>query len=137
MGYATCQRLLLQLSQPCPPDMLPQPHVSPSSASTSLSTTLSSPFDALTIILACRSPQRGLAARDQLLVDFDIEVLRKRVRAGGKSKDSPAVREAEHAERFRRELVLDFVQCDLASAASVLEFAGNIQSKCVLPLSST
>ncbi|CAO1620613.1 unnamed protein product [Parajaminaea phylloscopi] len=67
LGFATCQRLLLQLSSPCPSDTLPK--------STALyeigeDEPLATPFAAphgCTIILACRNPIKAHKARRALI----------------------------------------------------------------------
>lgn len=131
IGFAICQRLLLQLSVPNPPDALPEPLVDPSYSLAPTSSLESTPFDALTIILACRNKSRGLEARDKLFTFIDTELLKRRLqnRAGKRSDDAESEKLAAYADEFRRNLILDFVPCDLASVTSVLEFSDTIQNK--------
>jgi len=127
VGYGICERLLLQLSRPDPPDMMPQPHVDPSFSVSSLdSAPKITPFDSLTIILACRNRSRAIEARDKLLVFVDAELNKRRIQTGGGEEG-----EYLHAygQRFRSKLELDFIPCDLASAGSVLQFCETVQQR--------
>lgn len=81
-------------------------------------------FDALTIILACRSRARALDARDRLLIELDSELLRRRLRSRG---NADAEKMTAYADDFRKNLALDFVPCDLASTSSVLKFCDAVK----------
>lgn len=130
VGYGICERLLLQLSQPYPPDMMPQPLVDPSFSLTAVMSSLrESPFDSLTIILACRNKSRAIEARDKLLIFFGAELQKRRLQARG-VEGSDILH--SYAEEFRRNLQLDFVPCDLASASSVLQFCETVGQRCGL-----
>jgi 3-keto steroid reductase len=70
VGFATCQRLLLQLSSPLPSDTLPV-HPAKRTIDDAL---LPTPFQAsagCTLLLACRNPHRAQDARDALLTILD------------------------------------------------------------------
>ncbi|PWN18942.1 NAD(P)-binding protein [Microstroma glucosiphilum] len=70
VGFATCQRLLLQLSSPLPSDTLPV-HPAKRTIDDAL---LPTPFQAsagCTLLLACRNPHRAQDARDALLAILD------------------------------------------------------------------
>jgi 3-keto steroid reductase len=131
VGYGICERLLVQLSQPYPPDMMPQTQVDPLFllSSLNLSPTVS-PFNSLTIVLACRNKSRAIEARHKLLVFLDSELQKRRLRTRG-------VEGSEflhaYAEEFRRNLQLDFIPCDLASTSSVLQFCETVGQRCAIP----
>lgn len=68
--------------------------------------------------MACRSPQRAEAARDQLLQLFEGDVAKL------KSKGEKI---AEHVDRFKQGLVLKIHKLDLASVKAVFEFGDEVQ----------
>lgn len=109
---------------------MPQPHVDPSFSTSSVnSDAKTSPFDSLTIILACRNQSRAFEARENLLIFLDAELQKRRLRARGvEGSDSLQV----YAQEFRRKLQLDFIACDLASASSVLQFCEAVNQRCAI-----
>ncbi|THH33802.1 hypothetical protein EUX98_g466 [Antrodiella citrinella] len=77
------------------------------------------PCDGLTLILACRNEQRALAARQQLLEDFDSHVHKERTRPGYNGL----------AERFRDNLDIRIHTVDTANLSSVFRFARELAQK--------
>ncbi|KAL4241180.1 hypothetical protein ABKN59_000119 [Abortiporus biennis] len=115
VGYGICQRLLVQLSQSVPPDALPQFRP--------LGYTIGQPevqrYDGLTLIMACRSKHRALAARKTLLEFFDnyIEQEKQRPDYDG------------HVELFKKNLEINFHALDMASMHSVFQFGDEISQR--------
>ncbi|KAF5336916.1 hypothetical protein D9611_002860 [Ephemerocybe angulata] len=117
LGYGICQRLLVQLSTPSPPDALPQPFeeaLPPREEGKAMPK-----YTGATVIMACRSVARAEKARGELLKWFDAH-LRKRIAKGGVDKA---------AEEFRKNLVVEVEYLDLASTKSVFDFAARIRSR--------
>jgi len=116
LGFGICERLLLQLSQPVPPDSTPQAFAhlldagSPSSHEQPLPTEL-------TLILGCRSRERALEARSHLLVKLEAELLRRR---------RNSQQEEEYGRKFLESLVLDFIPLDLSSVDGVFAFCDTV-----------
>ena len=108
--------------------MMPQPDVDPSFSVSYLDTAPKiTPFDSLTIILACRNRSRAIEARDKLLVFIDTELNKRRIQTGGREESEYL---HTYGQRFRSKLELDFIPCDLASARSVLQFCETVQQRC-------
>lgn len=106
---------------------MPQPHVDPSFSVSSLdSAPKMTPFDSLTIILACRNRSRAIEARDKLLVFVDAELNKRRIQTGGREESEYL---HTYGQIFRSKLELDFIPCDLASASSVLQFCETVQQR--------
>lgn len=106
---------------------MPQPHVDPSFSVSSLdSAPKITPFDSLTIILACRNRSRAIEARDKLLVFVDAELNKRRIQTGGREESEYL---HTYGQIFRSKLELDFIPCDLASASSVLQFCETVQQR--------
>ncbi|KDQ20637.1 hypothetical protein BOTBODRAFT_26646 [Botryobasidium botryosum FD-172 SS1] len=114
IGFGICHRLLLQLSRSAPSDALPQPAVSPSTASSPFT-----PCTAFTLILACRSRYRAETARTRLfeLLDEDLQK-----QSAGEEYDG-------HGHLFRKNLEIDIIILDLASVDSVFRFCDEVQQK--------
>ncbi|CUA69407.1 3-keto steroid reductase [Rhizoctonia solani] len=106
VGFGVCHRLLVQLSQKSPPDASPKAQKHPiTSPDDEISPFL--PVDGLTLILACRSPQRAETARSSLYKLIDDELARR---------DTP------HGRAFRKNLEIEIVKLDLSSVESVFAF---------------
>lgn len=107
IGFGICHRLIDQLCYPIPPDLL-----------ASTTTTVGEeqehffPCSALTLVLPCRSLERGEKTRIRLL-----DAARACLRQVHSSAEGN-----RHAERFVSELSIDVLYCDLASINSILEF---------------
>jgi hypothetical protein len=71
------------------------------------------PVTGLTLIMACRSPARATASRDNLLNYLDEYIQ--------KQKDKGTV-PMEHMKEFRKNLVIDLLPLDLASLQKTFEF---------------
>lgn len=104
IGFGTCHRLLVQLSQPNPPDAVPR------FAETNDAYEYS--HASLTLILGCRDRSRAEAARDKLYKLLDENI----------AKIPTGTSEHVYASEFRSNLVLAFHRLDLSSVRSVLEF---------------
>ncbi|KAH7930053.1 NAD(P)-binding protein [Leucogyrophana mollusca] len=113
VGFGACHRLLLQLSSKNPRDAQPQYdfHVREENLEA-----LDTSYDGLTLILACRSKQRGEAAREKLytLVDQHIARLRTSSEYDG------------HAGTFRNNLTISVHTVDLSHIQSVFQFADEL-----------
>ncbi|KAF8339197.1 uncharacterized protein EI90DRAFT_2967674 [Cantharellus anzutake] len=120
VGFGICLRLLIQLSQQAPSDAQPQERVDPNFALSSRPL-VQSPYNSATLVLACRSKERALDARERLLVAFDVELLRRKRNNRGEDD--------AYARHFRDTLQIDFVQCDLASVSSVFEFCDVVKQR--------
>ncbi|RDB19578.1 3-keto-steroid reductase [Hypsizygus marmoreus] len=116
VGFGICQRLLFQLCEVNPTDALPQSFALDSDTS---DLGLSSGYDGLTLIMACRSTKRAEAARTELLGLLDAHVAKLR-----KRKDYDG-----HADEFRKNVVIDIVSLDLAMISSVFKFADEVSTK--------
>ncbi|KAF8583988.1 hypothetical protein K439DRAFT_1389992 [Ramaria rubella] len=108
IGFGICQRLIVQLSCPFPPNVLPFPSYVGSETSLPFS-----PTKHLTLVLACRSAKRANAARRLLLEFLNKEVARQRASPGYDG----------YAEEFSKGLCIDCLPLDLASMDSVFDFA--------------
>lgn len=116
VGFGICQRLLDQLAQSTPPDSLFK--------LSNDEPTLPSPLlrtQRLTLVLACRNPERAKRARELLLAGLEKQV--------GSLKRSPTY--DGHAEIFQKSVQIDFIPLDLCSIESVLIFAEEVQRRCV------
>ncbi|KAG2151816.1 NAD(P)-binding protein [Suillus cothurnatus] len=105
VGLGICQRLLVQLISESATDA--QPHYDFHVQKTTTTDDVS--FDGLTLILACRSRQRGEAARDKLYQFAD-----EQVRYDG------------HAETFRKHLTIVVHTVDLSRIQTVFRFADEV-----------
>jgi 3-keto steroid reductase len=122
-GFATCQRLLAQLSRPSPSDVL----LGDNSAGAPQQQSPFAPTKQLTLVLACRNAKRANAARSLLLEFLDAEISRQKKSANYNG----------HAEEFRRGLNIDFLPLDLASMDSVFECAKEARRQYALLLPSS
>lgn len=111
IGFGTCHRLLVQLSQPNPPDAVP--HFAETNDAYEYS------HAGLTLILACRDRVRAEAARDKLYRLLDAHIAK--IPAGAPEHD--------YASEFRSKLVLAIHRLDLSSVRSVLEFGEEMAQK--------
>ncbi|KAG2159067.1 NAD(P)-binding protein [Suillus bovinus] len=111
VGLGICQRLLVQLISKSPTDA--QPHYNFHVQKT---TTNDASFDGLTLILACRSRQRGEAARDKLYQFADEQVCHLEILPGYDG----------HAETFRKHLTIVVHTVDLSHIQTVFRFADEI-----------
>lgn len=133
MGFATCQRLLLQLCQRVPQDSLPQPSIVErvridEDADVDFHSTTdvarSAASEGLTLILACRSVQRAEEAKVALLRTLDAEIARIEVDKGdGWEKD------VAKAAQLRGNVDIVIEKLDLSSLKSVFGFATEISRK--------
>ncbi|KLO19773.1 hypothetical protein SCHPADRAFT_817415 [Schizopora paradoxa] len=124
VGFAVCERLLLQLLQKTPPDSLPQPFVArklypnyPRDAPTV--DTSSFGHDGITVIMACRSRKKAESAKRELLRKVHEEIAKLEQL---KSYDG-------HAERFKTNFEVVVEELDLADMKSVFAFTNTIGSK--------
>jgi 3-keto steroid reductase len=108
VGFGICERLILQLSLPHPPD-----------ANISFSSVLGSdhcpsgglvPCQGLTLVMACRNRERAETARMELYQCLDASLARRR-----KSDDSL------YGDIFRANLRIDIIKLDLGVMETVLE----------------
>jgi 3-keto steroid reductase len=104
-----------QLCDKIPKDALPQ--FKPLSASAPEPES----YDGLTIIMACRNKEKAMAARTKLLTKLDDHIEKLRSRQGYDG----------HAERFRKNLEVNFHKVDMADVKSVFDFAGEVQARYV------
>ncbi|KAG1902897.1 NAD(P)-binding protein [Suillus fuscotomentosus] len=111
VGLGICQRLLVQLISKSPTDA--QPHYN---FHVQKSTTSDASFDGLTLILACRSRQRGEAARDKLYQFADEQVRHLEILPGYDG----------HAETFRKHLNIVVHTVDLSRIQTVFRFADEV-----------
>ncbi|KZS98212.1 hypothetical protein SISNIDRAFT_480981 [Sistotremastrum niveocremeum HHB9708] len=117
VGFGICERLLTQLCVPSPPDVEPQRFARPSD--NKQSNGISIPCESLVLLLACRSIQRGERSRRKLLDSLDHTI--------NKLKQTPTY--DGQAERFRSNLVIEIVYCDLGVIKSVYECAKDINTR--------
>ena len=117
LGFGICERLLLQLSQSVPSDSLPQAFSASLDSGTTSSNEQPTP-NALTLILACRSRERALEARSNLLVGLQAENLRRRLLSPGLDD--------EYSRKFLESLVIDFVPLDLGIVDGVFAFCDTV-----------
>ncbi|KAG1739846.1 NAD(P)-binding protein [Suillus paluster] len=111
VGLGICQRLLVQLISKSPTDA--QPHYG-FHVQQKIDNDVS--FNGLTLILACRSRQRGEAARDKLYRLVDEQVRRLEILPGYDG----------HAETFRKHLTIVVHTVDLSHIQTVFRFADEI-----------
>lgn len=111
VGLGICQRLLVQLISKSPTDA--QPHYDFHIQKT---TTDDASFDGLTLILACRSRQRGEAARDNLYQFADEQVRHLKMLPGYDG----------HAETVRKHLTVVVHTIDLSRIQTVFRFADEV-----------
>lgn len=121
IGYVTCERLLIQLSQPDPSDAFPQfePNEPPEKGSRSFEF---SPSEGITIIMACRDQTRAEAAKKTLLESLDAHIAKLRQSRGA---------DFEHATTFRENVEIAIHRLDLSSIQSVFQFGEEVFQKCV------
>ncbi|KZT66193.1 hypothetical protein DAEQUDRAFT_695988 [Daedalea quercina L-15889] len=115
IGFGTCHRLLVQLSQRHPPDAQPYfTSVLPSNEQSPVEPTCD-----LTIIMACRSVQRAEEARQKLynLLDTHINTI---------PSNTP---EYDYATEFRMNVRLEIHRLDLSVIRSVLDFSKELLQK--------
>ncbi|KAG1863715.1 NAD(P)-binding protein [Suillus subluteus] len=112
VGLGICQRLLVQLISKSPTDAQPHHdfHVQKTTTTDDVS------FDGLTLILACRSRQRGEAARDKLYQFADEQVRHLEILPGYDG----------HAETFRKHLTIVVHTVDLSRIQTVFRFADEV-----------
>ncbi|PCH42767.1 hypothetical protein WOLCODRAFT_102597 [Wolfiporia cocos MD-104 SS10] len=115
VGFGVCHRLLVQLSQPQPPDAQP---VFAKHAGTS-GPVLASASEGVTIIMACRDLQRAGAARAQLYGLLDTHI----------AKIPRGTKEHEYALEFQRNVALEIHRVDLSSVRSVFDFGKEVSQK--------
>ncbi|KAF8164871.1 3-keto sterol reductase [Crassisporium funariophilum] len=115
VGFGICQRLLLQLCQPNPPDALPQLFASNIKKEGKGPAT----YTGVTMILACRNMKRADKARTKLLHWFEehVDELSQRPEDDG------------YATAFLANCEVQIRQLDLASIQSVLEFAATMRKE--------
>ncbi len=109
-------RLIEQLSYSSPTDAYQaafDPHSSLKDAAVGNVHDDAFPWNALTLVLPCRSVKRGELSKAKLLKFAEL-TLRKAQRQPNYDGN---------AERFLKNLVIDILYCDLAVMKSVLEFA--------------
>lgn len=115
----------MQLSQKTSLDAQPQ-FRSLLPCTNSLDTAVPESYDGLTLIMACRSQQKALAARRKLLHLLDQHIAREKQRVDYDG----------YAERFRKTLEINFHEVDMSMASSVYHFAEEVSEKYVGLLSS-
>ncbi|KAG2148026.1 NAD(P)-binding protein [Suillus clintonianus] len=111
IGLGICQRLLVQLISKSPTDA--QPHYDFHVQSKIVDGVS---FNGLTLILACRSRQRGEAARDKLYQFADEQVRQHETFPGYDG----------HAETFRKHLTIVVHTVDLSRIQTVFRFADEV-----------
>ena len=75
-------------------------------------------YDGLTLILACRSKDKALEARTKLLHSLDQHIAKLK-----KGADYDG-----HAERFRKNLEVNYHRVDMADVQSVFDFAEELSN---------
>lgn len=116
VGFGICQRLLCHLSEKYPSDAEPQfKSLFPGKAPQDTAPTES--YDGLTLIMACRSEKKALAARQTLLRRLDRYIALEQKKPGYDG----------HAERFRENLEVNFHSVDMSVARSVFSFCEEIR----------
>lgn len=116
VGFGICQRLLCHLSEQYPPDAEPQfKSLFPGKAPQDTAPTES--YDGLTLILACRSEKKALAAKQLLLRRLDRHIALAKRKAGYDG----------HAERFRNNLEINFHCVDMSLVSSVFAFCEELK----------
>lgn len=117
VGFGVCQRLLNHLAQKLPPDAEPQfKSLFPGKAPQDIAPTES--YDGLTLILACRSEKKALAAKRTLLRRLDRHIAVEKRKSGYDG----------HAERFRANLEINFHCVDMSVASSTFKFCEEIEN---------
>ena len=115
VGFGTCHRLLVQLSQRRPPDA--QPFFTSILAPGELPAV--EPACDLTIIMACRSTQRAEEARQKLFNLLDTRI----------NKIPANTPDHNYATEFRLNLRIDIHRLDLARTRSVLDLSKELPKK--------
>jgi len=116
VGYGICQRLILACcgeEGEIPQDALPQTLASPGSPAPCAF----APTHKLCLILACRSLKKAAEARTQLLEFLDRHITDYR-------EANPS--SSERLKNFRKNLMIDLLELDLASSASTLDFCDKV-----------
>lgn len=125
VGFATCHRLLLQLSQKRPQDAEPQTRLLEKIELANKPWTEKDlePLQCggLTLVLACRNLQKANNARLDLLRLLDEDI----------AKRSASDLADGHAKTFRQNLQIDCVYLDLAALKSVFQCGHEVNVKCV------
>ncbi|KAG8944966.1 hypothetical protein FRC04_001318 [Tulasnella sp. 424] len=114
VGLGICQRLITQLATRVPSDSYPQIGLKSKAPRLSIE-----PAEGLTLILACRNPQRAEEARKKLWSFLDTFIAQQ-IRDG--LYDG-------YAETFKKGLKIEFVQCDLSRSDKVFAFCDEIKRK--------
>lgn len=121
VGFGICHRLLVQLSQTTPSDAQPQ-FKSLLPEKTPQDTAPTETYDGLTLIMACRSQKRAEAARTKLLELLDQHIEQEKARPGYDGQ----------AERFRKNLEVNFHYVDMSIMKTVFKFCDELSSRCGL-----
>ncbi|KAG8932244.1 hypothetical protein FRC01_014885 [Tulasnella sp. 417] len=114
VGFGICQRLITQLATRLPPDTYPQLEVGSKTQRLSIE-----PAEGLTLVLACRNPDRAEEARKKLWLYLD-EFIAQQIHDG--LYDG-------YAETFKKGLKIEFVKCDLSRSDKVFAFCDEIKKK--------
>lgn len=117
VGYGVCQRLLVQLYHKNTPDALPQAF----SPNSELNERAPAGYRGVTLILACRNPKRGAAARADLVTWLDDHIAKLLLTC---TED-----EGEYIRGFR--IDIQVLELDLASVSSTLKFADAVRKRYV------
>ncbi|KAI0347014.1 hypothetical protein BDW22DRAFT_485718 [Trametopsis cervina] len=115
VGFGISQRLLVQLTQKNPTDALPQ--FQP--LGTTSVDSLQEHYDGLTLIMACRSEARALAARSKLIALLDSLVAEQKALPGYDG----------HAERFRKNVEINYHHLDMLDVNSTFRFTEELSKK--------
>ncbi|KAG8986541.1 hypothetical protein FRB90_003933, partial [Tulasnella sp. 427] len=114
VGFGICQRLICQLATRVPTDTSPQLGLKTMAPRLSIE-----PAEGLTLILACRNPDRAEEARKKLWASLD-DFIAQQIRDG--CYDG-------YAETFKKGLKIDFVKCDLSKSDKVFAFCDEVKQK--------
>ncbi|KAG2363859.1 NAD(P)-binding protein [Suillus spraguei] len=112
VGLGICQRLLVQLISNSPTDAQPYYNFHVQKTTTTDDTS----FNGLTLILACRSRQRGEVAREELYQFADQQVRRFEILRGYDG----------YAKTFRKHLTIVVHTIDLSRIQTVFQFADEV-----------
>ncbi|KAG8805305.1 hypothetical protein FRC19_007976 [Serendipita sp. 401] len=113
VGYGICQRLLINLCEDTAEDSLPQSLATPGDR-------IPCEFTAskgLTLIMACRSAERAVTAKENLLKHLDEHISKQ------KNNQSASI---NRMLEFRRNLKVDLLSLDLANTTKTFEFCEEV-----------
>ncbi|KAG8834893.1 hypothetical protein FRC17_006440 [Serendipita sp. 399] len=113
VGYGICQRLVINFCEDVAQDSLPQPSATPGNPAPCDFTA----NNGLTLIMACRSVERAVTARESLLKFLDEYISRQ------KHQENVSI---SRMLEFRKNLKVDLLSLDLANTTKTLEFCEEV-----------